>query len=159
MGRTADALVLDEAVLGVLGSGVALTVGTASPDLQPEVCRGWGPRWHAGSGILEVLIPLPAGQRALANLRDAPKIAFTFTVPTDYTAFQLKGYVLEQRDPGADDWRRARAHFDAFLTQVPRVGLDPAAYAAWFPAHGKLIAARIVQAFDQAPGPRAGSAL
>lgn len=159
MDAPTPALVLKPTVLEVLGRGVALVVGTADTGLQPELCRAWGPRWDAAAGQLDVLVPLPAGDRALSNLRAAPKVAFTFTMPTDYTAFQLKGRAIEQRDPDAADWRRARDHFDAFLAQVPRVGLDPAAYAAWFPARGRLLRAQIAQVFDQAPGPRAGLSL
>ncbi len=150
---------LDASVLDVLGHGVAFVVGTASPELAPEVCRGWGPRWHRETAELEVLLPLPAARSTIDNLSRAPGVAFTFTSPTNYTCYQLKGSYRRSREPGADDWRRAREHFDAFLAEMPRVGLEPAIYSGWFPADGIVIRAHVQAAFDQAPGPRAGSAL
>lgn len=143
-------------VIELMSRGVALVVGSASDGLLPEVCRGWGPRWVAQSGELQVLIPMPAGARTVSNLERAPALAFTFSMPTDYTCFQLKGRRVDVREPRAEDWRRARGHFDAFLAELPRVGLDPTTFASWFPAAGRLLTARIEVGFSQAPGARAG---
>ena len=152
-------LALEDRVVDLLGAGVALVVGTANEAREPEVCRGWGGLWKAESGVLEVMLPLPAARSTLDNLARTDAVAFTFTKPTDYEAYQLKGARLEIRELRAEEWRRVRRQFDAFLAEASCVGLDPAAYAPWFPAEGRLLAARIEAAFSQAPGPKAGLAL
>jgi len=147
---------LDEGVAAFIETGIALVIGTANAAREPEVCRGWGPRWRAETGLLEALLPMPAATTAVQNLSEASAVALTFSKPTDYTAFQLKGECLEICGLDAAHWRRARHHFDAFLIEASSVGLDPAAFAPWFPAEGLLLVARIDQAFCQAPGPKAG---
>jgi hypothetical protein len=153
------ALALEESVVRLLGRGVALVVGTASEAGEPEICRAWGPAWNTESGELSVLVPLPAGQSSLDNLERAPAVAFTFSMPTDYHAYQIKGRCAAIRQPGAGDWRRARNHFDAFLAEAARVGLEPSTFAPWFPGEGQLVVAAIDAAFCQAPGVKAGLAL
>ena len=147
---------LEDSVARLLGQGVALVVGTASERGDPEICRAWGPAWNAEHGELSVLVPLPAGESSLDNLGQAPAVAFTFSLPTDYHAYQIKGRCAAIRKPGAADWRRARQHFDAFLAEAARVGLEPGTFAPWFSGEGQLVVAAIDAAFCQAPGTRAG---
>lgn len=151
---------LDEQVLALLsGAGVALVVGSANEERAPEICRAWGPRFVASDATLEVMLPMPAASTTLRNLATSSAVAFTFSKPTDYSAFQVKGERVEVRDLQAHEWRRARNHFDAFLVEASEVGLSPAAYAPWFPAEGQLLVARIDRAYCQAPGPKAGTPL
>lgn len=149
-------LALEEPIVDLLGAGIALVVGTADESLRPEICRGWGPSWDQETGQLSVALPLPAASVSLKNLERAPSVAFTFTRPTDYDAYQLKGSCVLVRELEAVEWRRARTHFDAFLAEASRVGLEPSAYAPWFPAEARLLVATIDAAFCQAPGRRAG---
>lgn len=149
-------MVLEDSVARLFGRGVALVVGTASEAGDPEICRAWGPAWIAESGELSVLVPLPAGRSSLDNLEGAPAVAFTFSLPTDYHAYQIKGRCTAIRQPGAGDWRRARNHFDAFLAEAARVGLEPGIFAPWFSGEGQLVVAAIDAAFCQAPGAKAG---
>lgn len=152
-------VVLEDSVARLLGQGVALVVGTASETGDPEICRAWGPAWSAERGELSVLVPLPAGESSLDNLERAPAVAFTFSRPTDYHAYQVKGSCVATRRPDAVDWQRARNHFDAFLAEAARVGLEPLTFAPWFSGEGRLLVAAIDSAFCQAPGARAGVAL
>ena len=152
-------LILEESIVELLGGGVALVVGSANEAREPEICRGWGPLWEAETGVLEVVLPLPAAQSTLDNLSRTGGVAFTFTKPTNYAAYQLKGTCLEIREVRAEEWRRARHQFDAFLVEASCVGLSPALYAPWFPAEGRLVVASIDSAFSQTPGPNAGLAL
>jgi hypothetical protein len=159
IGAMPSPAVLDESVVALFGQGIVVLVGTASEALAPQICRAWGPLWDARAGRLSVLVPLPAGQDSLDHLVRAPRVAFTFALPTDYRGYQLKGSFVTTREPRAGDWRRARAHFDAFLTEASRVGLEPQTFAPWFAGDGRLLVAAIDSAFCQAPGPKAGTAL
>jgi hypothetical protein len=151
--------ILEASIIDLLGQGVALVVGTANEAREPEICRAWGPLWSPEGGTLEILLPLPAAESSLSNLSKASPVAFTFTKPTDYTSYQLKGACAAIRKPRAKDWRRAREHFDAFLAEASRTGLEPSAFSPWFPADGRLLVACIDAVYSQAPGPRAGLAL
>ena len=152
-------LVLEESVVTLLGKGAVVVVGTANEALEPEICRAWGPLWDADTGRLTVLVPLPAGRDSLDNLERSPRAAFTVSMPTDYQAYQLKGSRVAMREPRAADWRRARMHFDAFLTEASRVGLEPQTFAPWFAVEGLLLVTEIDSVFRQAPGAKAGTAL
>ncbi len=132
MGRFA----LDPEAAALLDTGVALVIGTANAARVPEICRGWGPRWNAGEGALEALLPLPAAERTIRNLSEAPSIALTFSTPTDYSAYQLKGDCAALLEPEAHHWRRARHHFDAFLIEAASVGLAPRPTRRGFPPRG-----------------------
>ena len=150
---------LDPALLQHLGLGVAFVVATANEALEPEVCRAWGPCWNPEAATLAVVLPLPAARSTVDNLTRTTAVAFTFTMPTCYSAYQLKGHREEFREPSAKDWQRARNQFDAFLVEAASVGVDPATYSAWFPAEAVVLVARINNAFLQTPGPKAGQAL
>jgi hypothetical protein len=150
---------LDARAIALLDAGVAVVLGSASAARWPEICRAWGPLWRADEGLLDVVLPMPAATRTIRNLEEARSVAITFSAPTDYTAFQVKGDCVSLRDVQARHWRRARQHFERFLMEAASVGLDPAAFAPWFPADGRLMSARIDAAFCQTPGPNAGVAL
>lgn len=155
----AHPLQLDAAVRDLLDRGVALEMGSARDEMQPEISRVWGRAWDTGAAELSVLLPLPAGAPTLSNLQSAPAMALAFARPTDYASFQLKGRLVAQRDPSAEDWRRARAHFDAFLAEFPQVGLEPATYSPWFPVEGITLVVRVERAVHPTPGSGAGAAL
>ena len=140
--------------------GCALVVGTVAPDGSPYASRGWGlTLTPATAGPVRLL--LDAGDAVtLANLRREGdgRVAITGADVVTLRSFQLKGRVVAIED--ADDADRAKVdrYCDDFFNDIeatdgtPRVlteRLRPAAYVA--------VTVEVEEAFDQTPGPGAGS--
>ena len=140
--------------------GCALVVGTVGPDGSPYASRGWGlTLTPTTTGPVRLL--LDAGDAVtLANLRREGdgRVAITGADVVTLRSFQLKGRVVAIDDADAEDRAKVDRYCDDFFTDIeatdgtPRVlteRLRPAAYVA--------CTVEIDEAYDQTPGPGAGS--
>jgi hypothetical protein len=140
--------------------GVAATVATRDEDLKPAVTRAWGPQLADDGATLTLCIIAPPGSATRANLERKGPIAIGFSPPTIARAVQLKGRVLETREPGADELERAGRHLDAFCAEAEAIGFTRGLAPRLYDAPALLaVTASIEQVFDQTPGPAAGRRL
>lgn len=140
--------------------GCALVVGTVGPDGSPYASRGWGLTLTPAT-TSPVRLLLDAGDAVtLANLRrdGDGRVAITGADVVTLRSFQLKGRVVAIEDADDEDRAKVDRYCDDFFTDIeatdgtPRVlteRLRPAAYVA--------CTVEIEEAFDQTPGPGAGS--
>jgi hypothetical protein len=105
--------VLDSDLVAFVHSGVAIGVGTRSDDLRPAFTRGWGPEVSADGRSVAFCVIAPPRSTARENIEGNGAIAVVFNPPTAGRALQLKGVVVEVRDPGRESsgapsgiWRR-----------------------------------------------------
>lgn len=140
--------------------GCALVVGTVGPDGSPYASRGWGlTLTPTTTGPVRLL--LDAGDAVtLANLRREGdgRVAITGADVVTLRSFQLKGRVVAIEDAGDEDRAKVGRYCDDFFADIeatdgtPRVlteRLRPAAYVA--------CTVEVDEAYDQTPGPGAGS--
>lgn len=139
--------------------GVAVVIATCDAELRPTVGRGWGPLVDPEAGTLTLCIDAAPGTPAHADIAAGSPLAVTLTRPSSYLGVQVKGRVLELREPTAADRDRVAAHVDAFCVETAPFGLLPARTRRLV-APGLMTAVMaIAERYDQTPGPGAGSGL
>jgi hypothetical protein len=142
-----------------LQSGCSLILGTVLPDGEPHAGRGWG---------LD-LLPVPGEVRLLLDAEDSTTVAraaaggpvaITAADVRTLRSMQLKGRARSVEPASPEDVARAARYRDEFLgdiAEVDGVGRDltdrivPVGYLACTVA--------VDCAFDQTPGPGAGTQL
>ena len=143
-----------DSLAALLASGPSLIIATRDADSVPEVCRCAAARLGA-DGVIRLAVPLPEGERSIANATSTRVIALAATLPSTYHGIQIKG-----RDAHAQDWpelaEAVEAHARAFTLEADRVGALPIIDRLWSRRFGCLVF--IPEAiFDQTPGANAGN--
>jgi hypothetical protein len=156
---------IDDQLKAFLESGVSVLVGTRDSGLNPEITRAWGVRVSKDRRSVRLCVPLATSRKTLENLDENGQIAVSFSLPTSYKTIQLKGHCIETVEPNTGDLRAVERHREAFCSLneglgVPRLLLD-SFWRAELASSPVLVAIRFHpdQAFDQTPGPKAGSPL
>jgi hypothetical protein len=133
--------------------GTSLLIATRDASKRCEITRVGAAR--VVDGRIQVLVPLPEGERSLGNLTDNHHIALTAAHPTSYRSFQIKG-----RDAEPSVWPdmqvAAERHVAGFAAEVVQLGLPPEAASHFW---SRVFAAVIFTPdalFEQTPGPGAG---
>jgi hypothetical protein len=155
-----DGGTLDADWVAFVGGGVAVGVATRDDDLKPAFTRGFGPEVSADGRSLTLCVMAARGSDCRENIEANGSIAVVFNPPTAARALQLKGQVLESREPGAADIERADRHLEAFVTEAERIGVPPDnVRRAYVRADFVAVTFSIIEMFEQTPGPRAGAPL
>jgi hypothetical protein len=148
-----------------LESGVSVVVGTRDSELVPEITRAWGARVGRDRRSVSLCIALATSGKALGNLRDNGYVAATFSLPTDYKTIQLKGRCVGTARPNRQDLAAVERHRNSFLASTERIGVPrrftEGLWQKELMESAVMVKIRFVaeQAFDQSPGPDAGSLL
>ncbi|MGA7316857.1 MAG: hypothetical protein WBX22_23125 [Silvibacterium sp.] len=136
-----------------------ILVGTRDAHLIPEITRGWGPTILPDCHTIDLCISLSAGAKTLDNLRDQEEIAVTFHQTVSYKTVQLKGRFLESGDLTAQDWESFERQRNVLTEQAKAYRIPPNIGLRILPLDPVRIRFVVQQAFEQTPGPRAGSTL
>lgn len=123
----------------------------------PDCVRAVGARVWPGACQLTLLVPTAVAARTLANLRDNPRIALTYSVVASHRTIQLKGRVLAIRDGDDADHQRALQYRVKFAEAVAFVGSPPANTLRMRVWPCTAIDIDIADVFAQTPGPSAGA--
>ncbi len=141
-------------------SGVAIGVGTRNDDLRPAFTRGFGPEVSADGRSMAFCVIAPPGSPARENIEGNGAIAVVFNPPTAGRALQLKGVVIEAREPKPGELGRAERHLEAFVAEAEQVGVPPELTRRSFRRPDLFaVTFSIDEVFDQTPGQRAGARL
>ncbi len=165
MKRVKSSVSISDELRAFLESGVSVVVGTRDSELVPEITRAWGPRVGRDRRSVSLCIALATSGKALKNLRDNGDLAATFSLPTNYKTIQLKGRCVGTASPNRQDLDAVERHRNSFLASTERIGV-PRRFTEglW---QRELVESTVMvkirfmaeQAFDQSPGPDAGSPL
>ena len=154
---------IDDELKAFLESGPSVIVGTRDVGLAPEITRAWGPRISEDRRSVSVCVPLATSAKTLDNLADNGRIALACALPTTVKSVQLKGTCIETSEPDAADLAAVEAHREAFAARNERIGVPrhmvETLWRRELETSPVLVKIRFVpeQAFDQTPGPDAGS--
>jgi hypothetical protein len=144
---------------------VSVLVGTRDSRLVPEITRAWGPRVSPDRRRVSLCIPLATSRKTLDNLEAIGEIAVTFSLPTDYRTFQLKGRHAMAAEPDSSDLAAVERHRDAFGMVNEQLGQPRQRVEAFWRAEIETSAVLVKvffvpeHVFDQTPGPGAGRRL
>lgn len=142
-----------------LESGISILVGSRDAQKRPATMRAMGAIVGADRHTIAVFVPEPNAARTLANLADNGRIAVTFSRPSDYRSFQLKGRCLTVRPATTDELERQKLYLDAFVDDLALVGMgrQTTERLTYMPSIAVEIAVEAL--FEQTPGPAAGRKL
>jgi pyridoxamine 5'-phosphate oxidase-like protein len=154
---------IDDELKAFLESGPSVIVGTRDVGLAPEITRAWGPRVSEDRRSVSVCVPLATSAKTLDNLADNGRIALACALPTSVKSVQLKGTCIETSEPDAADLAAVEEHREVFAARNERIGVPrhmvETLWRRELETSPVLVKIRFVseQAFDQTPGPDAGS--
>ena len=136
-----------------------ILVGTRDAILTPEITRGWGPTILPDGHTIEVCISLSAGAKTLENLYNRDEVAVTFHDTLTYQTIQLKGRFLESGDLSPQDWKAVERQKNMLAEQTKVHCIPRDLVLRVFAPDLVRIRFVVQQAFEQTPGPGAGSSL
>jgi hypothetical protein len=136
-----------------------ILVGTRDANLAPEITRGWGPTILSDGHTMDLCISLSAGAKTLDNLCDQEELAVTFHQTVSYKTVQLKGRFLESGELTPQDWESVERQKNVLTEQAKVHGIPLSIGLRIFTLDLVKIRFVVQQAFEQTPGPAAGSTL
>jgi hypothetical protein len=154
---------LDAAHAGFVAQpGISMTVASRAPGNLPVLGRALGCRVAADRRRVTVLLPGDQLPELVAALRESRAIAAVFSEPGTHRTIQLKGVdaALEPLAPG--DAELSARWADGFVAAVAPYGIgEPLVRAFLWCEAAALLAVSFTPcaAFQQTPGPRAGTPL
>ncbi len=140
----------------------SVLAGTRDSRLMPEITRAWGPRVSEDRQHISLCVPLATSRKMIDNLDGNGEIAVTFSLPTNYRTFQLKGRNATIAEPDSTDLAAVGRHRDAFASVNESLGQSRERVEAFWQAEVETspVLVKILfvpeEIFDQTPGPGAG---
>lgn len=150
---------VDDDLKEFLESGVGFYVGANDSEHGPRVTRGWGFRVLDDRRSAEVFVDALGGAAVAGAARVDGRVAVVAAQPTTYQSIQLKGRCLEVGEPGPGDARHVQDHRDAYTAAVALIGHPPSVVRNLWTRAVTRIRFTFDEAFDQTPGPGAGTRL
>lgn len=140
-------------------SGVVTVVGTGDATGGPHAAIGWAPRVCDNGATVDVFLDAARSERTLENLRANGRIAVTMMHPVSYRSLQLKGTFRDSAAADAEDDAWVRQQREAFTATASLVGEPPSVLRNVWLEDVVRVTFAVERAFDQTPGPEAGTAL
>jgi hypothetical protein len=153
---------LPSELIAIMARGVSVIVASRDAALRPSLMRAVGSRVEADGRDITVYLSRPQSRQLVQDLAATGHIAVVFSVPSTHRSVQLKASRVEMRNADADDAPVLARYLASMENEVQQVGFAPPLTRAML-AHrlDDVVAVRFTpeQAFDQTPGPRAGTAI
>lgn len=147
--------------MGFIQSGVSIIVGVVGPDGRARAGRALATRVVA-DGVIRLMYPNEGNDAITASAQEGGPIAATFSAPMSHRTIQLKAgssftAQLEHEDRVCVDHQ-----MDAFASVLSMLGFPPYFLKAFCDNRSQSISVLCFVpqfAFEQTPGPGAGSEL
>jgi hypothetical protein len=153
---------LPSELIAIMARGVSVIVASRDAALRPSLMRAVGSRVEADGRDITLYLSRPQSRQLVQDLAATGHIAVVFSVPSTHRSVQLKASRVEMRNADADDAPVLARYLASMENEVQQVGFAPPLTRAML-AHrlDDVVAVRFTpeQAFDQTPGPRAGTAI
>ena len=150
---------IDDELKEFCESGVSVIIGTVDADGLPRVGYAWGPRVHPGGRRVSIYLEVARSGPLLAGREANGQIAATFTDPVSIRSIQLKGRIVDVGEPNEAENTWVARHRDAMTVSCSLIGDPPHMIRNIWLDPTVRIDFDVERAFDQTPGPTAGSAL
>lgn len=161
--RVSAAPLLDAEHAGfILAPGISMTAASRAAGNRPELGRVHGCRVAPDRSRVTVLLPGDQYPALIDALRQSRAIAVVFSQPSTHRTIQLKGVDAAIEPLAGGDAALAPRWLEGFTAELAALGYDQTLVRAFVwcdPA--ALVAAAFTPcaAFQQTPGPRAGTPL
>jgi hypothetical protein len=157
-----SAVVIPPELLAMMDRGVSVIVGSRDARLRPTLMRAMGSRIAAQGREVTVYLSRPQSRQLLADIAANGHVAAVFSSPSTHRALQLKASRAVLRAATADDAPQLARYLAAMEREILQVGFPPEVTRAMLACRLEDVVAVTFepeQAFDQTPGPRAGTPL
>lgn len=145
-----------------MARGVSVIVASRDAQLRPSIMRAVGSRVDAGGQDITVFLSRPQSRQLLQDLAATGQVAVVFSEPSTHRSVQLKASRVELRPAVPEDAQALERYLASMENELQAIGYM-AGLASALLAHRleEVVAVRFTpeQAFEQTPGPRAGTAL
>lgn len=146
----------------ILLPGISITAASRTADHAPQVGRAVGIRVADDRSRVTVVIPADQNAELVEALRATRVIAVVFSQPSTHRTIQLKGTDAAVAPAGAGDVALAEDWRAGFVAELGALGYDEALVSTFVwsdPAQLASVTFSPCAAFQQTPGPRAGTPL
>jgi len=145
-----------DAIAAFLDSGVSMVGASADDQLAPEVFRMWGASLGDG-GALRALVSSDAGQ-TFRHVQHGTLLCMTFADPLNLRSMQVKGRSVGAAEaPGPADLACMERYEEVLAPKSLLNGTPPDLLEAIRPRSVFAVSIVIEEAYDQTPGPMAGT--
>ena len=149
-------------VVANMRRGVSVLVAACDAALRPSVMRAVGSKVSDDGLDITVFLSRRQSRQLIQNLAATGRLAVVFSEPATHRTVQLKASRCEIRPAGPEDQPVLARYLASMEHEIGRIGFARELTRAML-AHrlDDLVAIRFMpeQAFDQTPGPRAGTPL
>jgi hypothetical protein len=149
-------------LLAMMERGVSVIVASRDAGLRPTLMRAMGSRIAAQGREVTVYLARPQSRQLLDDIAANGHVAVVFSSPSTHRAIQLKATRASLRPATADDAPQLARYLASMEHEILQVGFPPEVTRAMLACRLEDVVAVTFepeQAFDQTPGPRAGTAL
>jgi hypothetical protein len=148
---------LDAELVAFIESPVMQIVGTANAARRPGIARGVGAWCAGGRDTVDLVLSAWQWPETVANIEESGRIAVTFSRPSDYVTYQIKGMAtLRPADEG--EIERSASYTVSIVSTLMRNGLLPEIIAPWLTTRDAVVATIAVSSvYVQTPGAQAGT--
>lgn len=148
---------LTDEISHFIAGPVMIIVGTRDEANRPTIGRGVGAR-SLGQDCVEVIVSAWQWPETISNLSANGDAAITFSRPSDYVSYQLKGSArLRAADP--EDLELSRRYQAEIFAMFDGLGVPAELVRPWLVEREAMVASLdISELYVQTPGPRAGTA-
>ncbi len=153
---------LPDELLAMIARGVSCIVGSRDEALRPSIMRAVGSQVDADGAGITVYLSRSQSRQLLQDIASTGHLAVVFSEPASHRTVQLKARTASIRAATEADRSALDRYLASMEHEIGRVGYPvPMARAMLAYRLDDLVALTFVpeMAFDQTPGPRAGSAL
>ncbi|SCK57662.1 hypothetical protein VAR608DRAFT_6101 [Variovorax sp. HW608] len=148
--------------IALIDKGVSAIVASRDAALRPSLMRAVGTRISADGTHITVFVARSQSRQLLQDIAATGRVAVVFSQPLSHRTVQVKATEAELRPAHEDDLPVLRRYLASMEDEVGAVGVDvPFVRAMLAFRLDDLVAISFTpaEAFDQTPGPKAGSAL
>ena len=136
---------------------VMIIVGTRDEANRPTIGRGVGAR-ILGQDCVEVILSAWQWPETISNLSANGDAAITFSRPSDYVSYQMKGSA-RLRAADHEDLELSRRYQGEIFAMFEGLGVPAELVRPWLVEREAMVASLdITELYVQTPGPRAGTA-
>lgn len=159
---TAQAPLLSPEHIAMIDKGVSAIVASRNAANRPSLMRAVGAGISADGAEITVYLSRSQSRQLLQDVAATGQLAVVFSEPLSHRTVQVKAQAARLRAADDSDLPCLRRYLASMEYEVGCVGFDAVFVRAMLACRLEdTVAIRFApsQAFDQTPGPRAGSAL
>ncbi|WP_332701466.1 hypothetical protein [Devosia sp.] len=153
-------MVVTEELAAFIESPVMIIVGTRNAALVPSIGRAAGARADRSTSTIDLCVSAWQWPQTVADASETASIAVTFSRPSDYVSYQIKGAVMFVRAPSAHESRWSGDYVVRTSAVLGELGVSTWVIEEWLVGRD-LVTIRFLaeEAFIQTPGTKAGQPL